>query len=75
MLGITDAYFGNGSFSLSGAAISLTADNDKSNPQKGWVRLEQESYDNGNTWTDKLYLLRTSTVDGKEYEVAYSRPR
>ncbi|HVU93858.1 MAG TPA: hypothetical protein VHE34_01490 [Puia sp.] len=75
ILSVTDAYFGNGSYTLNGASILLTEDNDKSNPKKGLIRLEQESYDNGNTWTDKLYLLRTSTVDGKEYEVAYSRPR
>ena len=75
VLSVTDAYFGNGSYTLNGASILLTSDDDKANPKKGWVRLEQESYDNGNTWTDKLYLLRTSIVDGKEFEVAYSRPR
>ena len=75
VLGITDAYFGNGAYSLRGSAILLTADDDKANPKKGWIRLEQESYDNGNTWSDKLYLLRTSIVDGKEFEVAYNRQK
>ncbi|HXB94441.1 MAG TPA: hypothetical protein VNU70_04755 [Puia sp.] len=75
ILGITDAYFGNGTYSLEGARIVLTNDNDKANPKKGWIRMEQESYDNGNTWTDKLYLLRTSIVDGKEFEVAYHRQK
>ncbi|HTR30816.1 MAG TPA: hypothetical protein VMH27_16210 [Puia sp.] len=70
---VTDAYFGDGAWSLDGNAIVLTKDNDKANPRKGWIRVEQESYDNGNTWNEKLYLLRTSTVDGKEYEVAYHR--
>ncbi|HVS95225.1 MAG TPA: hypothetical protein VHE54_02030, partial [Puia sp.] len=72
---VTDAYFGDGSWSLDGHAILLTKDNDKANPSKGWIRVEQESYDNGNTWTDKLYLLRTSMVDGKEYEMSYHRPK
>jgi len=75
ILSVTDAYFGNGAFALNGASILLTEDNDRSNPKKGFVRLEQESYDNGNTWTDKLYLLRTSIVDGKEFELAYIRPK
>ena len=72
-IGVTDAYFGDGSWSLDGHAVLLTRDNDKAKPSKGWIRLEQDSYDNGNTWSDRLYLLRTSTVDGSEYEMAYHR--
>lgn len=75
VLSITDAYFGDGSYTLNGSSILLTPDHDKTNPAKGWFRLEQESYDNGNTWTDKLYLLRTSTVDAREYEVCYTRQK
>jgi hypothetical protein len=74
-ISVTDAYFGDGSWSLDGNAIVLTKDNDKANLQKGWIRPEQESYDNGNTWTERLFLLRTSAVDGKEYEVAYHRDK
>lgn len=74
-ISVTDAYFGDGTWSLNGNAIVLTKDNDKANPGRGWIRPEQESYDNGNTWTERLYLLRTSTVDGKEYELAYHRDR
>ena len=65
----------DGAWSLDGQAVVLTKDNDKANPSKGWIRLEQESYDNGNTWSYKLYLLRTSTVDGKEYEMNYHRDK
>lgn len=72
-ISVTDAYFGDGAWALNGNAVMLTKDNDKANPQKGWIRPEQESYDNGKTWTERLFLLRTSTVDGKEYEVAYHR--
>jgi hypothetical protein len=74
-LTITDAYFGNGSYSLDGYRIFLTGDNDKSNPKSGWFRIEQESFDNGNTWHDNLYLLRTSNVDGKDFEVRYHRQK
>jgi hypothetical protein len=74
-ISVTDAYFGDGSWSLDGQAIVLIKDNDKANPRKGWIRLEQESYDNGNNWTEHLYLMRTSTVDGKEYEVNYHRDK
>jgi hypothetical protein len=35
--------------------------------------VEEESKDNGRTWAPILYLLRTSTVDGKEYEVRYKK--
>ncbi|HEV9035834.1 MAG TPA: hypothetical protein VGQ51_04415 [Puia sp.] len=74
-ISVTDAYFGDGSWSLDGQAIVLTKDNDKARPSKGWIRLEQESYDNGNNWAEHLYLLRTSTVDGKEYEMNYHRDK
>jgi hypothetical protein len=33
--------------------------------------VEEESKDKGSTWTPSLYLLRTSTVDGNEYELRY----
>ena len=41
--------------------------------QQRLLRLEQESRDGGRSWVDKLYLLRKSTTDGREYEVAYTR--
>jgi len=72
---VTDAYFGDGAWSLNGNAVVLTKDNDKAGPRRGWMRLEEESYDNGATWKEKLYLLRTSTVDGKEYEMGYHRDK
>ncbi|MDP4253553.1 MAG: hypothetical protein Q8938_06095 [Bacteroidota bacterium] len=70
---ITDAYFGNGAYSVKGNNILLTQDNDKAHPTPGWFRLEEESKDNGNTWKKKLYLTRTSTVDGTEYEVGFTK--
>jgi hypothetical protein len=63
----TDAYFGDGKYSISGNNITMTSDKDKSHPTAGWYRWEQESKNNGATWSDKLYLLRISKVDGAEY--------
>ena len=72
LLRVTDVYFGDGSYSLVGNGIVLTYDSNKNAPEKGLFRLEEESKD-GRTWTQKLYLLRRSTVDNTEYEVAYDK--
>jgi hypothetical protein len=72
---VTDAYFGDGAWVLDGQGIVLIKDKDKANPTRGWIRVEQESYDNGATWEDRLYLLRVSTVDEKEYEMGYRREK
>jgi hypothetical protein len=73
VLRITDMYFGDGSYSISGNNIILTADNDKSHPEYGFIRAEEESKDEGRTWLPKLYLLRKSVVDGSEYEIGYEK--
>jgi hypothetical protein len=69
----TQAYFGNGTYSLRGNAITLTQDDRKNQPENGFFRLEEESKDEGRTWSEGLYILRTSMVDGKEYEVKYTK--
>jgi hypothetical protein len=75
VLTTTQAFFGDGAYTLKGNAITLTPD-DRSRPaQVGWIHLEQESKDGGNAWSPFLYLLRTSTVDGKEYEVRYKKTK
>jgi hypothetical protein len=73
VLRVTDAYFGDGSYNISGNSIVLTSDNDRNHPEYGFIRVEQESRDEGRTWMSKLYLLRKSVVDGSEYEVAYEK--
>ena len=65
----TQAYFGSGAYTLRGNAISLTPDGER--PETGFVRVEDESTDEGRTWTPVLYLLRVSAVDGRDYEVRY----
>jgi hypothetical protein len=69
----TQAYFGNGSYTLRGNAITMTQDDKKVIP--GFFRIEQESKDNGRTWADAFYLMRTSSVDGQDYELRFKRNR
>jgi hypothetical protein len=71
----TQAYFGDGSYTLKGYEITLTEDSKKSQPEKGMIRLEEESHDEGRTWAEKLYLRRTSHIDGKLYEVCFNREK
>lgn len=69
----TQAYFGNGSYTLRGNAITMKQDDGKTTP--GFFRIEQESKDDGRTWADAFYLMRTSSVDGQEYELRFKRNR
>lgn len=69
----TQAYFGNGNYTLRGNAITLAQDDKRI--INGFYRIEQESKDEGRTWADVFYLMRTSTVDGQEYEVRFKRNR
>ncbi len=68
----TNAFFGNGAYTLRGNAITLKDDR-KSSPDTGYVRVEDESKDDGRTWAEILYLLRVSAIDGKDYEVRYEK--
>jgi len=68
----TQAYFGNGTYTLRGNAITMVQDDKRTD--NGFYRVEQESKD-GRTWADVLYLMRTSTVDGQEYELRFKRNR
>lgn len=67
----TQAYFGNGNYTLRGNAITLTQDDKRTD--HGFFRVEQESKDEGRTWADVFYLMRTSTVDGQEYELRFKK--
>jgi hypothetical protein len=75
LLTTTQAYFGNGSYTLRGNAITLTQDDRRNQPDRGFFRVEEESKDGGLSWTPALYILRTSAVDGKEYELKYGKTR
>jgi hypothetical protein len=69
VLTTTQAYFGNGAYSINQNSVILMPDNRPREP--AWFRLEEESKDGGRTWTTVLSLLRISSVDGKDYEVRY----
>jgi hypothetical protein len=69
----TQAFFGNGAFTLRGNAITLTPDDRNSRAETGFIRVEDESKDEGTSWVEALYLLRVSAVDGKDYEVRYQK--
>jgi hypothetical protein len=73
LLTTTQAYFGNGAYTLKGNVITLVADKNKNQPETGLIRVEEESKDDGRSWAEILYLLRISAVDGKEYEVRYEK--
>jgi hypothetical protein len=71
VLTTTTAFFGDGAYSVRGNSITLTPNGRA--PEKGFIRVEQESKDGGRSWADLLYLLRTSSVNGQEYEMKYQR--
>jgi hypothetical protein len=71
----TTAAFGNGSYTLRGNAITLVQDDRQNQPETGFIRMEEESKDEGRTWAPILYLLRVSAVDRQDYEVRYQRTR
>ncbi len=48
-------------------------DDRRISPDTGYVRVEDESKDDGRTWAEILYLLRVSAIDGKDYEVRYEK--
>jgi hypothetical protein len=68
LLQTTNAYFGDGSYRISGNTITLTTDRDRGHPQRGFFRLEASSQD-GNVWTDRLCLL----LEGIGGEVCYKK--
>lgn len=69
----TQAYFGNGSYTVRGNAITLAQDDNRTD--RGFFRVEQESKDGGRTWADVFYLMRTSAVNGEDYELKYGKMR
>jgi hypothetical protein len=73
VIATTQAFFGDGAYSIQGNTITFAPD-DRNRPRNsGRFRIEQESKDGGRTWKPILYLLRISSVDGKEYELRYQR--
>lgn len=65
----TNAYFGNGAYTINGSTITLTRDANRGRPTRGHFRVEQVSKDGGATWIDRLCLL----LEGISGEVCYTR--
>ncbi len=63
----TNAYSGNGSYSLEGNAMIFTADDGKRT--MNYFRLEQVSNDGGRTWGDELCLFDPASTG----EICYGR--
>ena len=70
VLQTTQAFFGDGAYTIKDNSITLTADDDRSHPAIRWLRLEQDSGDGGQTWSDRLCLLTEAAG-----EVCYERER
>lgn len=61
ILETTNAYFGDGSYTISGNTMVMKADRGTSHTVR--FRLEQDSKDGGATWTDRLCLLEAGIGD------------
>lgn len=66
----TSAFKGDGSYQLNG--IHLVFKKDGQVPETSTFHLEQVKH-GSSAWTDRLYILETSKIDGKEYEVCYEK--
>jgi hypothetical protein len=60
VLTTTNAYFGNGAYTVTGNTLTFVADGDRGHPAAWLFRLEQESTDGGTTWKDRLCLYQTA---------------
>jgi hypothetical protein len=68
----TSGFKGDGSYALKGNQMILTKVGERNNSEVMKYRLEQVNHSSAG-WTDRLYILATSTVDGKEYQVCYEK--
>jgi hypothetical protein len=69
VLTTTQAYFGDGAYTLNGNLMHLAPDSKSKPPSNALVRVEEE---NG---APILYVMRKSSVDGSIYEVRYKKQR
>lgn len=73
VLETTQGFFGDGAYTLKGNKMVMTPDNHSRPPEVALFRIEKETGDMGRTWTEKLYLMRRSNVDGAIYEVGLKK--
>lgn len=69
----TSSFAGDGAYSIKGDQLSFGRRGDKDKEQ---VRFRFEKVNHGGTgWKERLYMLKTSAVDGRLYEVCYEKRR
>jgi hypothetical protein len=66
----TSGFKGDGSYALKGSQMILTKAGSEREVMQ--YRLEQVNHSSAG-WTDRLYILAKSTIDGKDYEVCYEK--
>ncbi len=66
----TSAFKGDGSYQLN--ENHLITKKDGQAPETSAFHLEQVKHGSA-AWTDRLYILETSRIDGKDYEVCYEK--
>jgi hypothetical protein len=67
------AFQGDGSYSINGNQLKLKRRGDKE-PELQSIRFEKVNH-GGTGWKERVYMLKVSTVDGKEYEVCYEKEK
>jgi hypothetical protein len=67
LLQTTNAYFGDGAYTIRGNVMTLVFDSDRGHGATRWFRIEQDSND-GTTWMDRLCLWEPGVGD-----VCYNR--
>jgi hypothetical protein len=67
------AFKGDGSYSINGNQLKLMKRSDNK-PELQRIRFEKVNH-GGTGWKDRMHMLKTSAVDGKEYEVSYEKEK
>ncbi len=67
------AFQGDGSYALNGNQLKLMKRGVK-DPEQLKIRFEKINH-GGTGWNERMHMLKRSSIDGKEYEVAYEREK
>ena len=65
------AFQGDGRYSINGNQLRMMK-RGVNEPEVARIRFEKVNH-GGTGWNDRIHMLRTSTLDGKEYEVCYEK--
>lgn len=67
----SSAWKGDGSYSISNDRLTLKT-HGSNKPEQIRIRFEKVNH-GGTGWKDRLYMLKVSVADGKEFEVCYEK--